>query len=554
MTHPIISSHESGNQLSFKRLRCTVLLPPYANTSLVLATPHDSQTVHQIQQLVSDRCNARLLHPSQPYSHVEHAIIIRSSLVPTLSTRLFSLASSNFSAVHARRSSVIQSPKPALSLSAASWTSANVKPSIDDNFARFQTHDRSAISSDLNGVQTPFYLRYQNISECIRKWRSFTRMPGANVRLNRIGKSLEGRPLFLLRVGSTSATNPRRLFLNSLQHAREWVTLPVVTYIMERLALAIANDEQPISTFLSAVEVLAVPLVNPDGYVHSYETDREYRKNRRRGTCVDPVLDGVDLNRNWDIDFNGTSSGMGDPCSDQYAGSAPFSEPETRALRDLILRTDGIIAHLDIHSFAQVVLGAWSYTEEPAPRSDESFRVGSRLALDISSRYGKRYRYGVSSVFLYPASGVMSDWAFSQGIMSFTVEVRPDSSKVIGVTGFELAESEIIECCREVYAGIPNLLTYVNDTSVAYTSAWDPQASRNPKQDEPSFSSSSAKRGFHATRAMIIAVVAAAFVVIVIIIIISLIIGRFRRRGQRATAANDGIPGMGKRHYTENIS
>lgn len=443
-------------------------------------------------------------------------------------------------------------PASATAPSITQWTSANAKAAIDHASPDFVTAHKKTAGVDSDGVRIPFYLRYQNVSECVRKWHALARIQDADLRIENIGKSVEGRSLLLLRIGTTSATNPRRLFLNSLQHAREWVTLPVVTYIMERLALAKANDEQPLAMLLSKVEVLAVPLVNPDGYVHSYKTDREYRKNRRRGSCVDPALDGVDLNRNWDIDFNGSSSGLGDPCSDQYAGPAPFSEPETRALRDLILRTDGIMAHLDIHSFAQAVLGAWSYTEETAPHSDESFRVGSRLVADISSRYAKNYRYGVSSQLLYPASGVMSDWTFSQGIMSFTVEVRPDYTKVLGVTGFELAESEIIECCGEIYAAIPNLLAYVNDSSIAFTSAWDPQASRNPKQEEPSFSSST-KHRFRVTRTMIVAIIAAAIIIVIVIIII-LIIGRFRRRGQRAVYADDGIPGMGKRHYSENIS
>jgi len=46
--------------------------------------------------------------------------------------------------------------------------------------------------------------------------------------------------------------------------------------------------------------------------------------------------EGVDLNRNWDWHWAGVGSSQ-DPCSDTFAGSHAFSEPETRAVSDFIL-------------------------------------------------------------------------------------------------------------------------------------------------------------------------------------------------------------------------
>lgn len=57
---------------------------------------------------------------------------------------------------------------------------------------------------------------------------------------------------------------------------------------------------------------------------------------------------GVDLNRNWGVDFGvseKTQIGLnarnqyddcGDPCGECYRGPEPFSEPETRAIRDFL--------------------------------------------------------------------------------------------------------------------------------------------------------------------------------------------------------------------------
>src|SRR6185369_7961072 len=91
-------------------------------------------------------------------------------------------------------------------------------------------------------------------------------------------------------------------------------------------------------------EIYIIPCVNVDGYVFNESTDPAgggmWRKNRRDngdGTF------GVDLNRNYNIDWgncNAPVAGVAANCgsfttsSDSYFGTGPFSEPETKALRD----------------------------------------------------------------------------------------------------------------------------------------------------------------------------------------------------------------------------
>ena len=42
-----------------------------------------------------------------------------------------------------------------------------------------------------------------------------------------------------------------------------------------------------------------------------------------------------------------------DPCTDNYAGSSPFSEPESKAIRDLILKYEPV-TYLTLHSYGPV--------------------------------------------------------------------------------------------------------------------------------------------------------------------------------------------------------
>jgi carboxypeptidase T len=101
-------------------------------------------------------------------------------------------------------------------------------------------------------------------------------------------------------------------------------------------------------------KVYFVPIVNVDGFKY---IDDQYqqtgnlvtqRKNRhaypgsedcKAGRGQNGLIDiGVDLNRNYefgfDLDNQGSSS---DVCSGDYRGPHPFSEPETRAIRDLVI-------------------------------------------------------------------------------------------------------------------------------------------------------------------------------------------------------------------------
>ncbi len=74
-----------------------------------------------------------------------------------------------------------------------------------------------------------------------------------------------------------------------------------------------------------------VPVLNPDGYKYCLEFDRLWRKN----TQPYGRARGVDLNRNFDINFGGTGSSS-DPDSRDFSGPFAYSEPESNAMARFI--------------------------------------------------------------------------------------------------------------------------------------------------------------------------------------------------------------------------
>lgn len=68
------------------------------------------------------------------------------------------------------------------------------------------------------------------------------------------------------------------------------------------------------------------------------------------------------------------------PCSETHAGPVPFSDPESRALRDFYeARKDDIQVYLAFHSYGQYVLSPWGYTSDHVHNYDQLMQIGKFL-------------------------------------------------------------------------------------------------------------------------------------------------------------------------------
>ncbi len=284
-----------------------------------------------------------------------------------------------------------------------------------------------------------FFAEYRDFEAIGAHLHELAALAPERATLHGIGASIDGRPLWALRIGN----GPMPMLVNGTQHAREWIATMVTTCIADRLIRDYDRDPR-IRAFVDSTTLWVVPVVNPDGYQYSWSTDRYWRKNRRGGY-------GVDLNRNFGVAFGGPGS-SGNKRAENYRGEYAFSEPESAALRDLAKR-ERIALHVDLHAFGQLVLYPWGYTSEPTKERDRFAAVGDRIASALFAEHETRYRL-MQSIELYPAAGDISDWMYGElAALSYAIELRP-SGLGRGRNGFVLPPEAIRPTCDEGLAAV----------------------------------------------------------------------------------------------------
>ncbi len=348
---------------------------------------------------------------------------------------------------------VCLSPEEQIALRKAGFTGAVL---IDDVGARIRQQ-----ASDFSPQDGNLFTRYLTLDEIYAAMRQLANQHPRLVQMFEIGRSVENRPIYALRL----TKDPRRarvyrdrpqVVINALQHAREWITPPVALYLAYRMVAEYDTDTR-VREYLDRLEVYVIPVVNPDGYVYTHTTNRLWRKNRRylgRGFFGQPIY-GVDLNRNWAYAWGGQGASS-NPSSDTYRGERPFSEPETYALSRWLLSLPMLRAHVDLHSYSQLILWAWGYTTDYAPFDSVFERVGLAMQASIQGVHGQVYQAGSAARLLYVASGAMTDWVFAaRGALSYAFELRDT-----GQNGFLLPPDQITPTCEEVYPALLELMRW----------------------------------------------------------------------------------------------
>ncbi|KAM3965856.1 carboxypeptidase B [Aphomia sociella] len=267
-----------------------------------------------------------------------------------------------------------------------------------------------------------------------------------------IGKSVEGRDIKMLTISNSDAQNSA-VWLDGSIHPREWITTSVVSYIAD----ALVKNFKKLSSSITNKDWHIVPVLNPDGYEYTHTHDRMWRKNR---ACYSGQY-GVDLNRNFSYGWgNNDDEGSSDePNNVFYRGPAPFSEPETVAVRDTILSsTTPFKVFLSFHSYFELIIFPWGYKGDPCPDYLKLLEGGAVMARAIYDCTGMTYKVGSTKDMTYFACGTSIDWSYAIAKIpySYMIELRSKKHK------FRLPKDQISDTCLEVWNAVKSLMDYVD--------------------------------------------------------------------------------------------
>ncbi|CAG4987475.1 unnamed protein product [Colias eurytheme] len=223
------------------------------------------------------------------------------------------------------------------------------------------------------------------------------------------GQTDEGRPLVYLRITNYSNTPKPVIIIEGGIIPREWITVPAVLNMVDKL--------------------------------------RFWTKSRSLRSDLGQICPGVNINRNFDIDWS-ISDSSSSPCSHLYAGIAPFSEPESRFIRSL-LEEHG--RNIQLYISLQNTGGFISYPWQYEKAASGMFRQHYFLANDMVEAIGEDYKADVGSLaYGDRQSGTSADYfSINEILYAFNIDIAPR-----GDNGVVFAVSEIRNVIDSVWRAV----------------------------------------------------------------------------------------------------
>ena len=302
-----------------------------------------------------------------------------------------------------------------------------------------------------------------------------------------IGNSYERRSMHVLKVcrggcGASAEASKPAIWIDGGIHAREWISPAVVTYMM--MELVEHDSKHPHLT--KELDWYFLPNANPDGYVYTtcggeMSVDCPSRFWRKTRSC-DPEdknpesetahksdegeedkCEGADPNRNWDILWDSGQESSTNSSGETYRGTGPFSEVETRNIRDFLWKQKNYIKLVDsIHSSGRLILFPNGFSEcengdciKKPDNIDALIELAKLGNAALKAEGGEEFEMITCRCAqnLTSKSGLAIDWAKTVAKIPFTFTLElPPARSVEGLMKFHLREDKIIPTGKEVWA------------------------------------------------------------------------------------------------------
>lgn len=258
---------------------------------------------------------------------------------------------------------------------------------------------------------------YSGYNEALTNLREIEKSLPDFIRIEKIGETWEKREIVVIIVTQDVALHETKpaLFYTGTIHAREWIGIELALGFVEYLVTNLPYDSQ-IQDIFQSTTLYMVPCANPDGFDYARKHFSFWRKNRRQN--LDGSF-GVDLNRNFSVGFEPSNL----TTSNVYSGPEPFSEPETRALRDFVLSAKNITIALDYHSQGNVFFPAHDFKHEDTIDTTDMNVLCANMAESIKKVSGKEYGIHQGKPPVKLIGGTGREFYYSLGIIATVVEV-----------------------------------------------------------------------------------------------------------------------------------
>lgn len=339
---------------------------------------------------------------------------------------------------------VLRDEKDAATLRAAGLSYQVRIKNLQEHLEKVRRADRAYARSTAESALPSGRTTYRRLADYDYELKELARRHPGLVKLEILSeRSYEGRDIS----GVEITRHPRRvhdgkpIFVNlGVHHAREWPSGEHVLEFAHDLVRGYGHDART-TALVRKTRTIAVPIVNPDGFSVSREATPlgdfspfDYENKRKNcnpagatdlalttGPCpVNPagIARGTDLNRNYGAFWGG--DGASPLWSNQtYRGPAPFSEPESRAVRELI-STRQVTNLITNHTYGNLVLRPPGVLGTGQP-------VDAPLLASLGREMTAHNRYANFLSFqLYDTSGTTDDWSYwVTGGLGYTFEIGP---------------------------------------------------------------------------------------------------------------------------------
>ncbi|MDP4091661.1 MAG: M14 family metallopeptidase [Bacillota bacterium] len=274
----------------------------------------------------------------------------------------------------------------------------------------------------INVVDTNINYTYEIMEKNIQSLR--TRYPFIEV--GTAGKSVLGRYLYYIKLGS----GPREVFYNGSHHSLEWITSVLLMKFVENYSKAYVDgtalERRNVRDMWRESTIYVMPMVNPDGVdlvINGLQSGNPYyndlirwnKGSKNFSRVWQANIRGVDLNHNYDASWSMSKAaegvyGITGPGPTRFSGTAPESEPESRAVADFT-RKHAFRLVLAYHSQGELIY--WTYSDKTPLESSRIVQHFARV-----SGYKPDQTSGIASY------GGYKDWFIDKfGKPGFTIEV-----------------------------------------------------------------------------------------------------------------------------------